>query len=54
MVAKKLIKQDKDSKRYYIVPDAFNKIISKDAVEGMQILFSEFYFIVIKALNTKI
>lgn len=54
MVSKKLVTQDKISKRYYIIPEALNKtLISKDLIREVTKLFSEFYFIVIKALNSK-
>jgi hypothetical protein len=54
MVAKNMITQDHNSKRYYIIQESLKKIISKNVVEKMQSLFSEFYLIVIKALNAKI
>ena len=54
MVHQKLVTQDKNSKRYYIIPEALNKtLISKDLTEEVTGLFSEFYFIIIKALNSK-
>ena len=54
MVHQKLVTQDKISKRYYIVPEALNKtLISKDIIREVTKLFSEFYFIIIKALNSK-
>ena len=54
MVHQKLVTQDKNSKRYYIIPEALNKtLISKDLTEEVTRLFSEFYFIIIKALNSK-
>ena len=54
MASQKLITQDKISKRYYIIPEALNKnLISKELTEKVTGLFSEFYFIIIKALNSK-
>ena len=54
MVSQKLLTQDKKSKRYYIIPEALNKsLVSKDLTEKVTGLFSDFYFIVIKALNTR-
>ena len=53
MAQQKLVKQDKNSKRYFIIPEALNKnLISKDVTREVTRLFSEFYFIVIKALNS--
>lgn len=55
MARLKLITQDKNSKRYFIVPEALNKnFVSKELTESAVELFSNFYFICIKALNSKI
>jgi hypothetical protein len=55
MVAKKLLMQDGNSKRYYIIPEALTKnLVSKDLTEKVTGLFSEFYFISIKAMDSKI
>ena len=51
MVGRKILTQDEKTKRYYINPESLNKkVVSKELVENMQGLFSEFYLIVIKAL----
>ena len=55
MVKQKIISQDKNTKRYYIVPEAFKKnLISKDLTDQATEIFSNFYFISIKALVSKI
>ena len=55
MVKDRLLSQDKVNKRYYIIPEAFNKnLISKDLTDKATEIFSEFYSISIKALNSKI
>ena len=49
-----MVIKDKNSKRYYINPQSLNKkLVSKEVVENMQGLFSQFYFITIKALISK-
>jgi len=54
MASLKMITQDENSKRYYIIPEALNKsLVSKDLTEKATELFSEFYIIVIKALSSK-
>ena len=54
MVQQKLVRQDENSKRFYIIPAALNKtLISKEVTAKVTKLFSEFYFIVIKALNSR-
>ena len=54
MVQQKLVRQDENSKRFYIIPAALNKtLISKEVTAKVTKLFSEFYFIVIKALSIK-
>jgi hypothetical protein len=54
MAKQKFILQDKNTKRFYIVPDAFNKkLISKELTEKVTEIFSEFYSISIKALSSK-
>ena len=55
MVKQKIISQDKNTKRYYIVPEAFKKnLISKDLTDQATEIFSNFYFLSIKALVSKI
>ena len=55
MTRLKLVTQDKNSKRYFIVPEALNKkFVSKDLTENVIELFSNFYFICIKAINSKL
>lgn len=54
MASRKIVTQDENSKRYSINPDSLGKkLISKELVEKMQGLYSEFYFIVIKALSSR-
>ena len=54
MVGQKILTQDGKTKRYYINPQSLNKkLVSKEVVENMQGLFSQFYFITIKALISK-
>ena len=54
MVSRKMITQDKKSKRYYIVPEVLNKnLVSKDLTTQVTALFSQYYFIIIKALTSK-
>jgi hypothetical protein len=54
MVAKKMVLRDKNTKRYYLIPEALNKnLVSKELVEKVSEIFSEFYFISLKALSTK-
>ena len=54
MAKQKILLQDKNTKRYYIIPEAFNKnLISKDLTDKATEIFSEFYSISIKALNSK-
>jgi len=54
MVTRNLVTQDENSKRFYIIPEALNKtLISKELTKEVTTLFSEFYFIIIKALNSK-
>lgn len=54
MVQEKILSQDKNNKRYFIIPEAFKGMISKKLTDEAAQIFSEFYFISIKALNTKI
>jgi len=54
MAAKKMVLRDKNTKRYYLIPEALNKnLVSKELVEKVSEIFSEFYFISLKALSTK-
>ena len=54
MVDRKILTQDEKTKRYYINSESLNKkVVSKELVENMQGLFSEFYLIAIKALSSK-
>ena len=54
MVRRKMVIQDEKSKRYYIDPESLNKrVVSKEVVEKLQGLFSEFFFIITKALSSK-
>ena len=54
MVKQKLVTQDKNTKRYFIIQEAFNKkFISKELTEKVVEIFSEFYFISIRALSSK-
>jgi hypothetical protein len=50
----KVIKQDKISKRYYIIPGVVTKnFISQETTESVVKIFSEYFFICIKALSAK-
>ncbi len=54
MASRKMITQDENSKRYYIIPEVFNKdLVSKEITKKVTRLFSEFYFITIKALSSR-
>ena len=54
MASRKIVTKDENSKRYYINPESLNKkLVSKETVENLQGLFSQFYFITIKALISK-
>ena len=53
MVKEKIIMQDKTTKRYFIIPEAFNKkLVSRELTEKVTELYSNFYFICIKALKS--
>ena len=55
MTKQKILEQDLKNKRYYIIPEAFNNnLVSKELTEQASQIFSEFYFVSIKALNSKI
>ena len=55
MVRQRVLTQDKNSKRYYIIPEALNKnLVSKELTEKATEIFSDFYYISIKALSSKI
>ena len=54
MSIKKMVIQDENSKRYYIIPEALQKnIVSKELTKKVSVLFSKFYFVTIKALIAK-
>jgi len=54
MASKKMVIQDENSKRYYIIPEALQKnMVSKELTEKVSGLFSKFYFVTIKALIAK-
>jgi hypothetical protein len=54
LVSLKMILQDNFSKRYFLSEEAINSnIINKNITENIVKLFSEFYFICIKAINLK-
>tara|TARA_B110000285_G_C15056168_1_gene579711 strand:- start:382 stop:1341 length:960 start_codon:yes stop_codon:yes gene_type:complete len=54
LVKLKIISQDKISKRYYMIPDAASdNLISRKLTEEVVKLFSNFYFICIRAINVK-
>ena len=54
MTKQKILSQDKNNKRYYIIPEAFNKnLVSRELTDQATEIFSKFYFISIKALNSK-
>ena len=53
MVKEKIIMQDKTTKRYFIIPEAFNKkLVSRELTEKVAELYSNFYLICIKALKS--
>ena len=55
LVKLKLISQDKISKRYYIIPNTIrDDLILMKTTEKVIKVFSEFYFICLRALNVKI
>jgi hypothetical protein len=55
LVKKKIISKDKISKKYYITPSVIgNNVFSRNITEKVTKLFSNFYFICIRALVTKI
>ena len=55
LVKSKLISQDKISKRYYIIPNTIrDDLILMKTTEKVTKVFSEFYFICLRALNVKI
>ena len=54
LVKMKMIEQDKISKRYYVIPRAISEnLISQKITEKVIKTFSNFFFICIKAINTK-
>ena len=49
-----MISQDKISKRYYIIPNAITKnLISEKLIKKIVVIFSEFFFICVRAINIK-
>ena len=55
LVKMKIILQDKTSKRYYIIPSAIgDDVFSQNLIEKITNLFSDFYFICIRAIIVKI
>jgi hypothetical protein len=55
MAKQKIVTQDEVSKRYYINPEALTKnFVSKEVTKNVTEIFSEFYFISLKALNSKL
>ena len=54
MAKQKILTQDETSKRYFINPEALTKnFVSKEMTKHVTEIFSEFYFISLKALNSK-
>ena len=54
LVGLKMILQDNITKRYYLIPKAIeDNLVSRNATEKVVKLFSEFYFICIRAIITK-
>lgn len=54
MTKQKILIQDKNSKRFYIIPEALSKnFVSKELTEKATEIFSEFYSISINSLKTK-
>ena len=55
LVKLKIVSQDKISKKYYIVPNAVSEdLISRKITEEVIKIFSNFFFICIRAINSKI
>jgi hypothetical protein len=55
LVKLKIVSKDKISKRYYIIPNAIaGTLISRKITQEVVKLFSNFFFICIRAINTKI
>jgi hypothetical protein len=49
-----MILQDNITKRYYLIPKAIeDNLVSRDATEKVVKVFSEFYFICIRAIKAK-
>jgi response regulator of citrate/malate metabolism len=54
LIKLKMISQDKISKRYYIIPNAITKnLISEKLIKKIVVIFSEFFFICVRAINIK-
>ena len=54
MAEQKILIQDKNSKRFYIIPEALSKnLVSRELTEKATEIFSEFYSISINSLKTK-
>jgi hypothetical protein len=54
LIKLKMIAQDNISKRYYLLPTSISKdLISKNVTQEVTKIFSEFYFICIRALTVK-
>ena len=55
LVKMKMISQDKTSKRYYLIPDTFTEnLVSQKITKNTVKIFSNFYFICIRAMESKI
>ena len=54
LVKLKILSRDKTSKRYYITPDSITvENVSKEMTKKVVKIFSEFFFICIRAINSK-
>jgi hypothetical protein len=55
LVKLKMIAQDKNSKRYFLIPPSISKdLISRKMAQDVTKIFSKFYFTCIRALTTKL
>ena len=54
LIEMKIISQDQNSKRYYIIPNAMSdNLVSRKVTEKVVKLFSEFFFICIRGISSK-
>jgi|TARA_B110000259_G_scaffold148078_1_gene167032 hypothetical protein len=54
LVKNKIISKDKNSKRYYLIPNSISEdLISLESTKGVVKIFSNFFFICLRAMNVK-